>query len=101
MTIGYELLSIAFGLVLNFIALAYNAGRVSERLKSLGDALLAQGQRFDADLGRLNAKVDNDVQGRRAVAQMQQQVTEVETTLRHVAERVDRVEELHIKRDAA
>lgn len=56
-------------------------GSADARLKSL-----------DADLGRLNAKVDNDVHGRKAVASQAERLARIEAQLADIARRLDRQE---------
>lgn len=57
------------------------SGRIEARVAGL-----------DADLGRLNAKVDNDVHGRRAVAAQGERLARIEAQLGDIARRLDRQE---------
>lgn len=62
-------------------------GVVKTKLDWLGDKIAAVHKELDGDLGRLNAKVENDIHGRRAVQEMQHRLTrlEVKEEMHHAA----------------
>lgn len=72
------LVALLAGLAGNLVIVGNIAGTLKARLAALEERQKEAANRFDADLGRLNNKVDNDVQGRRAVAAMQERVARLE-----------------------
>lgn len=53
-------------------------GVMRTRQEWLSEKLDAMSKRFDADIGRLNEKVNNDIHGRRAVQDMQNRLVRLE-----------------------
>lgn len=81
------LMALFAGVAANLVAVAHLTGQFRARLQALEQRIGDVAERFDSDLGRLNGKVDNDVQGRRAVAAMQERVARLETRLEIQSER--------------
>lgn len=75
------LVTIIAGLIGNIALSVFLFGRLVERVEALKAREASNYGRLDGDIGRLNAKVDNDVQGRRAVALMQERMARVETVV--------------------